>query len=217
VRAFLLLAAVVPLCVSCDDKKKERPPELTAALSEERGRLYLVLRNVSDSALVVCKRNFYDPVQCLDIRKLSDTTEYSAELLFGGVRSGGIRTIITMDEFVNIDTAQELRLPVDLREARRDVGNGRPVLIRVYFRNIDPFACSRVESGNYDKAVQNYCKLMHYVPNRSNHYWVGEVRSSYLPVKLGRYVYKQRQAVKKRSKTVVLRRSRTHPLKKKVF
>jgi hypothetical protein len=214
---FLALAvSVVCVSVSCGGKK-ERPPAVTARLREEGGRLFLVLRNNADSALVICKRNFYDPIQCLDIRKMSDTTEYSTEFLFGGVQSGVIRTIITMDEFVSLDTGGEMRLPVDLRPVRKDAGAGRPVLLRVYFKNIDPFACSRVDVANYDKATQNYCKLMHFIPNRRLNYWVGEVRTLYLPVNLSRYVQRHKQAVKKRSRAVVVRRSRTHPLKKKVF
>ena len=128
-----------------------------------------------------------------------------------------MRTIITMDEFESIDTGKELRLPVDLRPVRNDAGRGAPVLIRVYFKNIDPFSCSRVDVANYDKATQNYCGLLHYVPNRELHYWAGEVRTPYLPVKLSRYVKRHKQAVKKRARAVVVRRSKTHPLKKKVF
>ncbi|MBN2189042.1 MAG: hypothetical protein JW699_06280 [Chitinispirillaceae bacterium] len=215
--ALVSAAAFIFLLMSCGKENKELPPAVTARLVEEKGRLHLVLRNNADSSLVICKRNFYDPIQCLDIRRTSDTTEYSTEFLFGGVQSGVIRAIITMDEFVSLDTAQELRLPVDLRPVRKDAGAGRPVLIRVFFKNIDPFACSRVDVANYDKATQNYCKLMHYVPNRRLNYWAGEVRTPYLPVNLSRYIQRHKQAVKKRSRTVVVRRSRTHPLRKKVF
>lgn len=216
-QALLFTAlAVTVICFSCKVKKEKLPP-ITANLVEESKQLFLVLRNNSDSSYVICKRNFYDPIQCLDIRKTSDTTEYSTEFLFGGVRSGVIRTIITIDEFESLDTGKEMRIPVDLRPVRKDAGAGRPVLIGVYFKNIDPFACSRVDVSSYDKATQNYCKLMHYIPNRNWHYWTGEVRTPYLPVNLSRYVQRQKQAVKKRSQTVVIRRSRTHPLKKKVF
>lgn len=216
-RALLGAALVCPLaCVSCGGSK-EKPAVVTARLVEENHRLFLVLRNASDSALVICKRNFYDPIQCLDVRKTGDTTEYPSEFLFGGVRSGMMRTMITQDEFEPLDTGKEMRLPVDLRPVRKDAGAGRPVLISVYFKNIDPFCCSRVDVANYEKAVQNYCQLMHYVPNRSLRYWTGEVRTPYLPVNLSYYVQRQKQTVKKRSQTVVVRRSRTHPLKRKVF
>ena len=219
--ALLLVAlAVAVLCVSCRGKKERLAP-LTAQLIEENRQLSLVLRNNADSAFVICTRNYYDPIQCLDIRSISDTTQYSTELLFGGVQSGVIRTIITMDEFVPLDPGKELRLPVDLRPVRKDAGAGRPVLISVYFKNIDPFACSRVDVDGYDKAIQNYCTLMHYVPNRKLNYWIGEVRTPYVPVNLYRYVQKQqqlqKQAVKKRSQAVVVRRSRIHPLRHKVF
>jgi hypothetical protein len=210
-------AACAFLFVSCGKEGKERLPPITASLVEENRQLFLVLRNNSDSTFVICKRNFYDPIQCLDIRKKTDTAEYSTEFLFGGVQSGVIRTIITVDEFEQLDTGREMRIPVDLRPVRKDAGAGGPVLIGVYFKNIDPFSCSRVDVSNYDKMTQNYCKLMHYVPNRKLNYWVGEVRTPYLPVNLGRYVLRHQQAVKKRSKAVVVRRSRTHPLKKKVF
>jgi hypothetical protein len=208
--------AIAVLCVSCGGKKERLPP-LTAQLLEENGQLLLVLRNNSDSAFVICKRNFYDPIQCLDIRKTADTTPYSTDFLFGGVQSGVIRAIITMDDFVSLDIGREMRLPVDLRPVRKDAGAGRPVLISVYFKNIDPFACSRVDVTGYDKATQNYCTLMHYVPNRKLNYWTGEVRTPYLPVNLSRYVQQQKQVIKKRSRAVVVRRSRTHPLKYKVF
>jgi hypothetical protein len=207
---------VTVTCISCGGKKERLPP-ITAQLLEENGQLFLVLRNNADSAFVICKRNFYDPIQCLDIKHISDTTGYSTDLLFGGVQSGVIRPIITMDEFVSLDTGREMRLPVDLRPVRKDVGAGHPVLISVYFKNIDPFACSRVDVAGYDKATQNYCTLMHYVPNRSWRYWIGEVRTPYLPVNLSRYVQRHKQIIKKRSQAVVVRRSRTHPLRHKVF
>ena len=216
----VLLVTFAVFCVSCGGKKERLPP-ITAQLLEENGQLFLVLRNNADSSFVICKRNFYDPIQCLDIRNISDTTGYSTDILFGGVQSGVIRTIITMDEFVSLDTGREMRQPVDLRPVRKDVGAGRPVLISVYFKNIDPFACSRVDVAGYDKAIQNYCTLMHYVPNRKLNYWTGEVRTPYLPVNLYRYVSRnvqqQKKAIKKRSETVVVRRSRTHPLRHKVF
>jgi hypothetical protein len=216
--ALLLIAAV--LCVSCGGKKERLPP-ITAQLIEENRQLFLVLRNHADSALVICTRNFYDPIQCLDIRNISDTTGYSTDLLFGGVQAGVVRTIITMDEFVSLDTGRELRLPVDLRPVRKNPAAGRPVLISVYFKNIDPFACSRVDVSSYDKATQNYCTLMHYVPNRSWRYWIGEVRTPYLPVNLSYFVQQQQKkkilAIKKRTRAVVVRRSRTHPLNHKVF
>jgi hypothetical protein len=214
-RWALLFGAVV--FVACGKVKKDLLPPITARLVEENRQLVLVLRNNSDSAFVICKRNFYDPIQCLDIRKLSDTTEYSTEFLFGGVQSGVIRTIITMDEFETLDTGREMRLPVDLRPVRKDAGAGRPVLISVYFKNIDPFSCSRVDVSSYDKMTQNYCKLMHYVPNRTLRYWTGEVRTAYLPVNLGRYMLHRQQVIKKRTQAVVVRRSRTHPLRRKVF
>jgi hypothetical protein len=212
-----LLAAFLFLCFSCEKEKADRPPAVAATLVEEKGRLYLVLRNIADTALVICTRNFYDPIQCLDIKRMSDTTEYSTAVLIGGAHAVARRTIITRDEFVSLDTARELRLRVDMRYVRRDAGAGRPVLVRVYFKNIDPFNCSRVNIGSHDKATQNYCRLMHYVPSGTHNYWVGEVRTDYLAVKLGRYVKRYRKAAKKRSREVVVRRSRTHPLKKKVF
>jgi hypothetical protein len=206
------------LFVSCGGEKKVKLPSITAKLVEESHQLSIVLHNNSDTCFVICKRNFYDPIQCLDVRRASDTTEFSTELLFGGVQSGVIRTIITMDDFVTLDTGKEMRLPVDLRPVRKDVGAGGPVLIGVYFKNIDPFSCSRVDVANYDKMIQNYCKLLHFVPNRSLHYWVGEVRTSYLPVNLRYYVVRQQKIMKKLApKPIVVRRSRTHPLKKRVF
>jgi len=214
-RGLVVLAAL--LLVSCGKGKKEKLPDITARLVEENHQLAIVLHNNSDTAFVICKRNFYDPIQCLDVRRASDTTEFSTELLFGGVQSGVIRTIITMDDFLPLDTGAELRLPVDLRPVRKDAGEGRPVLISVYFKNIDPFACSRVDVANYDKMIQNYCKLLHFVPNRQLHYWTGEVRTPYLPVNLRSYMVRQQIAVKKRSKAVVVRQSRTHPLRRKVF
>jgi hypothetical protein len=221
--AVVLLAALVAatafaiLFASCGKEKRERLPPITARLMEEKRQLFLVLRNNSDSQIVICKRNFYDPIQCLDVRKASDTSEFSTELLFGGVQGGVIRTIITVDDFVPLDTGRELRLPVDLRPVRRDVGAGRPVLISVYFKNIDPFACSRVDVANFDKMTQIYCTLMHYVPNRKLHYWTGEVRTAYCPVNLSYYVQRRQQAIKKRSQPVMIRRSGKHPLTKKVF
>jgi hypothetical protein len=216
---ILVLAALsgALLLVSCHREKKAKLPDITANLVEENHQLYIVLHNNSDTCFVVCRRNFYDPIQCLDVRRASDTAEFSTELLFGGVQSGVIRTIITMDDFVTLDTGKETRLPVDLRPVRKDVGMGGPVLISVYFKNIDPFVCSRVGVGNYDKMIQNYCKLLHFVPNRLLHYWAGEVRTPYLPVNLRYYVVRQQTAVKKRSQAVIVRQSRTHPLRRRVF
>jgi hypothetical protein len=216
----ILVLAVISclfLFISCAKEKKAFKPPMTAKLVEENHQLFIVLRNNSDSAVVVCKRNFYDPIQCLDVRNASDTSEFSTELLFGGVQSGVIRTIITMDDFVPLDTGKEMRLPIDLRPVRKDVGWGRPVLIRVYFKNIDPLSCSKVEVTNFDKMIQNYCTLMHYVPNPKLHYWIGEVRTPYCPVNLAYYVVRQQQIVKKRAQPVMVRRSRTHPLTKRVF
>jgi hypothetical protein len=217
-RVLFFATVVSPfLFVACGKEKKERLSPVTARLVEENRQLILVLRNNSDSSFVICKRNFYDPIQCLDIRKISDTTEYSTEFLFGGVQSGVIRAIITVDDFELLDTGREMRLPVDLRPVRKDAGAGGPVLISVYFKNIDPFSCSRVDVANFDKMTQNYCRLMHYVPNRNWHYWTGEVRTSYLPIYLRRYVLRHQQAIKKKPQAVVVRRSRIHPLRKKVF
>lgn len=218
-RMIFIAAVCGAFClVSCGGGEKEKLPSITAKLVEENHHLSIVLHNNSDTCFVICKRNFYDPIQCLDVRRASDTTEFSTGLLFGGVQSGVMRTIITMDDFVNLDTGQELRLPVDLRPVRKDVGAGKPVLVSVYFKNIDPFACSRVDVMNYDKMTQNYCKLLHFVPNRSLHYWIGEVRTHYLPVNLRYYVVRQQKIAKKRApREIVVRRSRTNPLKRKVF
>lgn len=213
------LAAIIVTAIfmTCGKGGKTPLPPITARLIEENGQMFVVLRNNADSAFVICKRNFYDPIQCLDIRRPPDTTEFPTELLFGGVLSGVVRSIITVDDFATLDTGAELRLPVDLRPVKTDVAPGQPVLIRVYFKNIDPFSCSRVDVANFDKSIQNYCGLMHYVPNRTLRYWVGEVRTPYSSINLSVYVQQHRQAVKKHYEPVVVRRNRAHPLKKKVF
>ncbi|MGA2505935.1 MAG: hypothetical protein ABSF80_00470 [Chitinispirillaceae bacterium] len=218
IRILVLMAiSCLLLFISCGKEKKEPVPPMTARLIEENHQLFIVLHNSSDSALVICRRNFYDPIQCLDVRKAADTSEFSTDLLFGGVQSGVIRSIITLDDFVSLDTGAEVRLPVDLRPVRKDAGAGRPVLIRVYFKNIDPLSCSKVDVTRFDKMIQNYCTLMHYVPNPKLHYWIGEVRTPYCPVNLAYYVVRQQQIVKKRAQPVMIRKSRTHPLTKRVF
>jgi hypothetical protein len=213
----LAMAGGAALFTGCGRGNHERLPSITANLIEEEKQLFLVLHNNSDTAFVICKRNFYDPIQCLDIRRLPDTIEFPTEELFGGVLSGVVRSIVTLDDFATLDTGQTMRLPVDLRPVKKDVAPGQMVLARVYFKNIDPFFCSRVDVAKYDKSIQNYCKLMHYVPNRTLRYWVGEVRTPYIPLNLSVYVQRHQQTVRKKYAPVVVRRSRTHPLTKKVF
>jgi hypothetical protein len=213
----IVLICGMALWVDCGKNRKALLPPVTARLVEEPGHLYIVLRNNSDSAFVICTRNFYDPIQCLDIRGLPDTTEFPTEILFGGVLGGVVRSIVTVDDFVTLDTGQEMRLPVDMRPVKKDMAPGRKVLMRVYFKNIDPFCCSRVDVANFDKSIQNYCKLMHYVPNRKLRYWVGEVRTPYSGINLGAYVRRHQQQVRKKSEPVLIRRSWSHPLTKKVF
>ena len=114
------LAAIIVTAIfmTCGKGGKTPLPPITARLIEEKGQMFVVLRNNADSAFVICKRNFYDPIQCLDIRRPPDTTEFPTELLFGGVLSGVVRSIITVDDFATLDTGAELRLPVDSKMAR---------------------------------------------------------------------------------------------------
>jgi hypothetical protein len=200
-------------------KVEEKPPELlmTARLEQGDRELYLVLRNGSACEATICKRNFYDMIQCLDIRKFPDTTEFSHEQLFGKIAPSIKRAIITLDDYVTLGIGQETSIPIDLRCIAKPCRLGDTVLISVFFKNIDPNLCSKVEVNNYDKATQDYCRLLHVIPTLANRYWSGEIRTPYKPVHLCTFAPPRKVKKQRSSKITVIRRSKTHPLKHSVF
>ena len=216
---FFTLIIASPFFFNCGKKVEEKPPGLfiTARVEEGNRQLFLVLRNGSTCEATVCKRNFYDMIQCLDIRKFPDTAEFPREKLFGKKVPGIKRAIITLDDFVTLGMGQETRLPIDIRCIARPCRLGDTVLISVFFKNIDPHLCSKVEVNNCDKATQDYCKLLHVIPTLANRYWSGEIRTPYRPVHLCAFAPPKVVNKKRSSKVTVIRRSRTHPLKRKVF
>jgi hypothetical protein len=214
-----ILALALPFCTGCGGKQEEKLPALfiTAHLEEGDEQLLLVLRNGSTCEATVCKRNFYDMVECLDIRRFPDTAELSQEQVFGKKVPGIKRAIITLDDFITLGIGQEARIPLDIRCIAAPCRLGDTVLISVFFKNIDPHLCSKVEVNDYDKATQDYCRLLHVIPTLANRYWSGEIRTPYMPVHL--CAFASPRAVKKQrsTKVTVIRKSRTHPLDHKVF
>jgi hypothetical protein len=202
-------------CASSPEKKPLLV--LTARLAEENNLLNLVLRNGSECELTICKHNFYDAVACLDVRHYPDTSEFMTERVFGKNVPAIKQRIITLDDFCKLPTGQETRIPLDLRCIAAHCRLGDTVFIAAFFKNIDPSLCSKVLVVNYDKATQDYCKLLHVIPTLENNYWSGEVKTGYLPVKLCKYAPPKSKKKRGKSKVRVLRRSRTHPLNHQVF
>ncbi|MBN2036011.1 MAG: hypothetical protein JW768_04645 [Chitinispirillaceae bacterium] len=200
-------------------KPAVKPPLLVlrAHIEEEGKNLFLVLHNESTRDITICTRNFYDKIECLDIRAFPDTAEIPDERLFGKGVQRTTQDIITLDDFIRLDIGQETRIPVDLSGIYRGCKLGDSVFISVFFKNIDPVLCSKVEVENHDKATQDYCKLLHVIPTRANTYWSGEVRTPYYRINPCAFAPKKTYKKQRTSKVRVLRKSKTHPLKHKVF
>jgi hypothetical protein len=213
-----LAVSIIPYTSGCG-KPVEKPPLLLlrADLLEEGKQLFLVLRNESTRDITVCKRNFYDNIECLDIRRFPDTAEFTDEQLFGKRITRTERPIITLEDFIKLDIAQEARLPIDLGCIPNGCKIGDSVFISVFFKNIDPGLCSKVEVGSCDKATQDYCKLLHVIPTLDNTYWSGEVRTTYHRLNLCTFIPKKKVKRSRKTRVRVLRRSKTHPLDHKVF
>jgi hypothetical protein len=215
---FTLLILVLLFCYGCV-KQQEKCPTLsvTASLEEGDNQLFLALRNTSACEITVCKRNFYDMVECIDIRRFPDTAEFSQEQIFGKQAPGIKRAIITLDDFTTLGLGQVTRIPLDLRGIAAPCKLGDTVFISAFFKNIDPYLCSKVDVNNSDKATQDYCRLLHVIPTLANHYWSGEIRTPYKPVHLCAFARPKAANKKRSAKVTVIRRSRTHPLNHKVF
>ncbi|MBN1129118.1 MAG: hypothetical protein JXA71_09030 [Chitinispirillaceae bacterium] len=214
---FMLIAGALFL-LGCDAPPEEKMPlTLTARLVEENGVCNLVVRNDSKGELTVCKRNFYDAVSCLDVRRFPDTAEFGTEQVFGRNALPAKREIITLDDYCRLAPGQEARVPLDLRPIAAHCRLGDTVYLAAFYKNIDPALCSRVQVHGLDKAVQDYCRLLHVIPTLDNHYWSGEIRTPYLPVNLCKYAPKKSAVQRRSSKARVIRRSKTHPLDRPVF
>jgi hypothetical protein len=175
----LMALSLVLLQNGCGQTHPQEPFALTANLTEERGRLILVLKNISGKEQMLCRRNFYLPLDYIDIKRYPDTTELTFERIFGKKPCVVKRKNVTMSDFVSLPPNQEARLPVDLRCVNRSSSLGDTVLVSVKFMNVDPFICSRIEVKKYKPEVQEYCELFHYVPDKALHYWSGEVKTPY--------------------------------------
>jgi hypothetical protein len=210
--------AVVLLCGCRSRIPKDAHPiyseMLSATLVDDKGTLSIVLRNCSQTDLVVCDRNFYTPAEYLDVRKFPDTGRLPAEKVFLPV-SRVQRKEVTLSDFVPLGPGRELSLPLDLRCIRNGCALGDTVLLSVFFKNIDPFLCSNVSVDKCDKATQDYCHMLHCIPSAALRYWYGEVRTQFRAVNLCKHA--PPAAAARRAPEVVVRRSRTHPLKHKVF
>jgi hypothetical protein len=214
-----LVRLLFPLLVllGCGKPEVQKPLLIfTARLAEGNGLLNLVLHNESACEATICRRNFYDMVECLDVRRFPDTAEFSPEQVFGKKSPGIKRSIITLDDYLKIGTGQEITLPLDLRCIAAPCKLGDSVFVSVFFKNIDPTLCSKVEVGSYDKATQDYCRLLHVIPTLANNYWSGEIRTSYY-VHLCTYAPPKSSTKRRSSKVTVIRRSTSHPLDHKVF
>lgn len=175
------LISIVLILSGCGKTHPEEPFAITAYLTEERGRLLLVLHNISGKEFQVCKRNFYLPLDYIDIKRFPDTTEFTFSRIFGKKPCVIKRKNVTMSDFVSLPPDQEIRLPVDLRCVNKGCSLGDTVLISVRFMNIDPFICSRLEVKKYKPEIQEYCELFHFVPNKNENYWSGEIKTRYVP------------------------------------
>lgn len=222
-RSSTCLLSIVIACFAlwllpgCGSGKKACVPSLSASLVEEDKSVLLSLKNTAACEFSICTDNVYDAMACLDVRKYPDTSEFSTERVFGASPAAAKRPIITVSDYVSLLPGQEVRVPVNLRCIPDGCRLGDTVFISVYFKNIDPLLCSKVEVAKYDKATQDYCKRLHFIPNKSLVYWAGEVRTPCLAVHLCTYAPPRPKAHKAPKKEVVLRRSRSHPLKHKVF
>jgi hypothetical protein len=177
-RLFTLV--VVLLLFACGVKTPPKEPlGISALLMEADGRLFLVLHNNSGMELTLCRRNFYLPLDYLDIKRYPDTTEFTFERVFGKKPCVVKRKNVTASDFVSLPPDNDLRLPVDLRCVHDVKALGDTVLVSVRFMNIDPFVCSRVEVKKYRPEIQEYCELLHFVPNKDLKYWEGEVKTPY--------------------------------------
>jgi hypothetical protein len=226
VRAFIFLSILgTALFVDCE---KERPPlpkkpmadDVEATLSQDGGKLSLVLQNRSIKDLVVCQRNFYLSRECLDIRKYPDTSALPPEKVFAPQGGRVVRKEITLSDFQTLGPGRTLSIPVDLSCIRNGRALGDSVFLSVFFKNVDPFSCSNLNIDKCDKATQDYCRSLHCIPNASLPYWAGEIRTPYVVVSLKGCVAAasgSAGAPHRDPHVTVLRRSRSHPLKHRVF
>ena len=182
IRFFRGLLLALSLLVACGGKAPPHEPlGLSALLMEENGRVVLVLRNVSGMELYLCKRNFYLPLDYIDIRHYPDSTVLPFDKVFGKKPCIMKRRDVTVSDFVSLPPDKEIKLPVDLRCVQKKYVGNDTVFLAVKFMNIDPFICSRVEVKKYRPEIQEYCELFHYVPKKDLHYWEGEVRTPLYP------------------------------------
>ena len=217
-QSILFLPLALLLFLDCSKAKQVCIPAISAELAEEDGQVLIVLRNTTFCEFSVCTDNAYDAMACLDVRKYPDTAEFPAERVFGASPTPPKRKIITVSDYTSLMPGQEVKVPVNMRCIPNGCRLGDSVLVSVYFKNVDPLSCSKVEVGRCDKATQDYCKRVHFVPNSTLTYWAGEVRTPYRTLRLCTYAPPRPKArTRKASKEVVVRRSRTHPLKHKVF
>jgi hypothetical protein len=187
---------------------------VSATLSKDNGSLALVLRNNSPQNLTICKKNFYTPFEFLEIRKFPDSSEAPQDKIFLPLPSRFTRPEVTLSDFITLGPGKEFALPLDLRSIRNGCALGDTVLLAASFKNVDPFLCSSLNVDKCDKATQEYCRLLHCIPRASCLYWSGDVRTPFSAVHLCTYAPPR---VRKASPVVVVRRSVTHPLKRKVF
>ena len=195
--------------------KKTCVPAISADLVEENGQAFVSLRNTSLCEFSICTDNAYDDAASLDVRRYPDTAELPSERVFGASPQPQKRGIITVSDYVSMAPGQEIRVPVNLRCIPDGCRLGDTVFVSVYFKNVDPIACSKVAVGKLDKATQDYGKRLHFVPNTTLTYWAGEVRTPYRALRLCTYAPPRPKV--RASRVTVLRQSRTHPLKHKVF
>ena len=209
-----MLLALFGILTGCKEVIPPAPKKIGARLMEEGSRLMLVLHNYSVGPATICRANVYDAAASLDIRRYPDTGELPPEKVFGTRATAPKGPIITVSDFVTLAPGQEIRVPVDLSGILNGCKLGDSVFVSVFFKNIDPFICSKVEVEKSDKATQDYCRLLHCVPMLSCSYWAGEVRTPYYCV--GLCVYAPPKA-RQRPREVIVRMSRAHPIRHRVF
>jgi hypothetical protein len=219
--ALVSLSCIALLVSACENKRprtSQKPPAdaIDATIAEENGRLTLVLRNKSFKELVLCQKNVYTSCECLDIRKFPDTGSLPPEKVFAEQPAQSARKEITLSDFVELGPGKTVKLPVDLGCIRDGRALGDSVFLSAFFKNVDPFSCSSLNIDKCDKATQDYCRSLHCIPNASLPYWTGEVRTPYLRVNLCASA-SPRVGAHRRPGVTVVRRSRTHPLKHRVF
>jgi hypothetical protein len=180
IRPLLTLGTALLLLIpGCGKTPPQEPLGITVELADDQGQLLLVVHNCSGKELMFCRRNFYLPLDYIDIRHYPDTAALPFEKIFGKKPCVVKRKDVTVSDFVALPPNEAVRLPVDLRCVRNGCSLGDTVFIAVRFMNVDPFICSRLEIKKFKADIQHYCELFHYIPNKDANYWVGEVKTPY--------------------------------------